>query len=155
MRVESQIPWDTAQSTHLKVDPTENTCVSKTRICFSLYTHIWAYLINTTVFKKKKINLWPKALSSLLGAILIRIISKKSRKNSKLESGPNAKAAYGSRWKIVAGLIWVSKKNDRNYRALPDFKRTSQKEVEGQESHLPAWWPLVKGQGQESSGCSV
>lgn len=47
------------------------------------------------------------------------------------------------------------KKNDRNYRALLDFKRTSQKEAEDPEIHLPAWWQLVKGQGQESSGCSV
>lgn len=112
----------------------------------------WTYLINKLIFLK--VNLWQKVLSCLLGAILIWIISKKSRNNSELESGPSAKALYGSCYKIVASLIWMFKKNDRNYRVL-DFKRTSQKEEVDQEIHLPAWWQLVKGQGQESSGCSV
>lgn len=121
---------------------------------FSLHKHHLSLFNQHTCLKK--INLWPKALSCLLGTVLIQITPpKKPKNNSNVEISPTANAAYGSCCKIVAGSdldIW---KEWQKYRVLLAFKRTSQKEVEGQEIHLPAWWRLVKGQGQESSGCSV
>lgn len=144
-----------AHSTHSSRSHRKYSCKpnKKDAICFSLHKHHLNLSNQQTYFFL--INLWLKVLSCLLGAILIRSISKKSKNNSELESGPSPKAVYGSRYKIVASLIWMFKKNDGYYRVLLDFKKISQKEVEGQEIHLPAWWQHVKGQDQESSGCSV
>lgn len=76
-------------------------------------SHLYKYDLDSSnqCFLKK--NLWAKALSYSLGAILIWIISKKSRNNSKIKSSLSAKAPYGSCYKIVASLIWRSKKEWR------------------------------------------
>lgn len=60
------------------------------------------HLINILIFKKS------------LRVLLIRMISIKSRNNSKLEGGPSANTAYGSSYKIVSSLFWMSEKNGRN-----------------------------------------
>lgn len=111
----------------------------------------WVYLINTPV----KNNLVTESTIMFVGSILVWVISKKSRSNSNLKSGPSAnKTAYGPCYKIVDSLILMSKENDSCYRVLLDFKRIYQKEVEGLEIHL-SWWQLTKGPGWDSSECSV
>lgn len=153
--MENQLPRYMAHSKLESQSHRKYSCKQskKDAICFSL--HKYQLNLSNQDTYLIKINLWPKALSCLLGTILIWIIPKKSRNNSKLEGCPCAKAAYGSCYQIVASLIWMSKKNDKNYTVLLDFKRTFQKVVVDQEIHLPAWWLLAKGQGQESSGYSV
>lgn len=56
----------------------------------------------------------------MLDAILM--ISKKLRNNSKIESGPSAKAAYGSCYKIDASLLCIFKNKQTNKKNKQELK---------------------------------
>lgn len=109
MLSKSQVPWYMAHSTYLNVSPTEYLCKQHKKF-FSLHKH---HLSLSNQHICLKILICDQKHYHVCW-VPFSCESYPKSPEIKLESGPSAKAARGSCYKIVASLIWMSKKNDRN-----------------------------------------